>query len=624
MTSGAASLPVPGDDRAGRDLPGPEALRIALHPAELPLARPRDVAQAAARVSDLISAGRLQEARRLAAEFRRRTALPADRAALLRAALRGALRSGDAAQAESDSADLVSLLHRSGRTEQAAAVVQVLLERGPLAEAPDRTGTGGRGRRRGEALRASAPMLAVVRALEASSLPGPDGGRGGTVDPRRAVARFRAALAALPEVREALLEDPERELRLRLAQALEAVGDVDGAVSLALDVLELTAQQATERGEAPADPWRLETGAHALLARLLRQERPVVAAHHALEALGGLADVDDPPLRIGLITSLLQALMAAGATDLAGFTAGRLLSLQRTLEQDRLRIAPLLAVTAQRLQAERLDAAWVPLEQARALAREHRDHRSLLEAARLAASLHERAGDHAASLGELQRLAAAARWLVDDLDTPREERSERLRTELSANALAMRRALDLGRSGAVHVAAREIERRTRPDSGWDLPPELLWDHLVDARMGVLIVAGDALARGEQGTDQAGYEARRREVLEAIGQMPEGHDARARYWAAYLDDRHADLLARRGETAAARRAARRARSAYEALGRDEDAARVARLVTELEAAREAEGGAERTGHGAGHGAGRAADVRSGRDFEDDGDERAESA
>ena len=29
MTSGAASLPVPGDDRAGRDLPGPEALRVA-------------------------------------------------------------------------------------------------------------------------------------------------------------------------------------------------------------------------------------------------------------------------------------------------------------------------------------------------------------------------------------------------------------------------------------------------------------------------------------------------------------------------------------------------------------------------------------------------------------------
>src|SRR5699024_2097524 len=192
-------------------------------------------------------------------------------------------------------------------------------------------------------------------------------------------------------------------------------------------------------------------------------------------ALEAMPEIEDPPLRIGLITALLQALMAVGATAHATFTAGRLLSLQRTLGREELRIAPLLAVTAQRLQAERLDAAWVPLEQARALAREHRDHRSLLEAARLAASLHERAGDHAASLGELQRLAAAARWLVDDLDTPREERSERLRTELSANALAMRRALDLGRPGAVHVAAREIERRTRPDSGWDLPPELLWD-----------------------------------------------------------------------------------------------------------------------------------------------------
>ena len=107
-------------------------------------------------------------------------------------------------------------------------------------------------------------------------------------------------------------------------------------------------------------------------------------------------------------------------------------------------------------------------------------------------------------------------------------------------------------------------------------------------------------------------------------MPEGHDARARYWAAYLDDRHADLLARRGETAAARRAARRARSAYEALGRDEDAARVARLVTELEAAREAEGGAERAGHGAGHGAEGDADARAGRGSVDGGDERAANA
>ena len=53
-------------------------------------------------------------------------------------------------------------------------------------------------------------------------------------------------------------------------------------------------------------------------------------------------------------------------------------------------------------------------------------------------------------------------------------------------------------------------------------------------------------------------------------------------------------------------------------------RVARLMTELEASREIGGGAERAGHGAGHGAEGDADVRAGRDFEDDGDERAESA
>ena len=591
MTSGAASLPVPGDDRAGRDLPVPEQLRIALRPAELPLARPRDVAQAAARVSDLISAGRLVEARRLAEEFRRRTARPADRAALLRAALRGALRSSDASQVESDAADLVSLYHRSGRTEQAAAVVHVLLERGPIAEAPSV-----HGRRRGEAARASAPMLAVVRALEQSALPGPDGAAGGTVDPRRAVARLRAALAALPTVRGALLEDPEQELRLRLAQALEAVGDTDGATGQALDVLELCESRAAEGGPTGPDPFRLETGAHAVLSRTLARERPVPAIHHSLAALGVLAEVDDPPLRISLITSLLQALMAAGATDLAGFTAGRLLSLQRTVAQDALRIAPLLAVAAQRVQAERHEAAWVPLEQARALARELRDHRSLLEAARLAARIHERTGEQAAALGELQRLAAAARWLVDDLDTPRGERAERLRTELNANALAMRRALDLGRTGAVHVAAREIERRTRPDAGGDLPDELLWDHLVDARMGVLIAAGDALVRGAEGVDEAGYERCRREALEAIGRMPEGHDERARYWAAYLDDRHAELLARRGEAGPARRAARRARDAYAALGREEDSARVAQLLEAGPSGEGAELGAAAVGTG----------------------------
>src|SRR5690625_7571066 len=65
--------------------------------------------------------------------------------------------------------------------------------------------------------------------------------------------------------------------------------------------------------------------------------------------------------------------MQAGATAQASFTAGRLVSLQRTLRRDSLRIAPLLAVATQRMHAGRYEAAMVPLEQARAIARAQRD-----------------------------------------------------------------------------------------------------------------------------------------------------------------------------------------------------------------------------------------------------------
>ena len=295
--------------------------------------------------------------------------------------------------------------------------------------------------------------------------------------------------------------------------------------------------------------------------------------HHALEALEALHEIEDPPLRIGLITALLQALMAAGAIRHASFTAGRLASLQRSLGPDSLRIAPLLAVAAQRVQAERYDAAQVPLEQARAIAREQRDHEALMEASRLAASIHERRGDHAASLLELRQLASHARWLADDLATPAAAQGELIRTELEANALMLRRALDLGRLDPVAAAVRAIERRTRADGGAPLPAELLWDHRVDARVGLFIATGDALARGVAGVDAEDCEDRRREAMQAIDEMPAGHDDRARYWAAYLDDRHAHLLAARGQSAGrARRAARRARAGWEHLGRDEDAAR----------------------------------------------------
>ncbi|MFC7455994.1 hypothetical protein ACFQS2_02195 [Brachybacterium sp. GCM10030267] len=617
IISGAATVPEPGGRRDQAGPPGMEELRVALRPPELPLPFPRSVLEAAHRVGDLVHAERYRDARALAEEFRTAPAEPGDRLALLRAALRGAVLMGDADAVDRDAADMVSVLHRSGFAEQAQATVAVLLERGPVRSrsaaatkaAVDGAGSAARGRRRGQRAEPPPELLAVVRGLEQTSLPGADEARG-AADPRRAVTRLRAALKALPAVREKVLGDPDKELRLRMAQALEAVGDPAGATTHALDVLEVLDQEAAEAGGPLPDPARIATSAHAVLARTLGIEHPLHAARHALDALETLHEVEDPPLRIGLITDLLRALMAAGATAQASFTAGRLASLQRSLQRDALRTGPLLAVAAQRIAAERYEAAWVPLEQARRIADQQRDHRRALEASRLAASIHERTGDHAAALQELRRVASEARWLADDLATPRAERARMIRTELEAHALVLRRALDLGRTAVADEVAGAIERRARPEGGRPLlPPELLWDHRVDARVGRFIAVGTALAREEAAraadtgdaagaapvpgaadsaraadapgaADAAEYERRRREAMQVIDEMPAGHDARARYWAAYVDDRHAEMLADRGIHDRARRAAKRARDGWAHLEMADDVARVDALLERL--------------------------------------------
>ncbi|ASK66029.1 hypothetical protein CFK39_09615 [Brachybacterium avium] len=583
--TGAASLPASAGEPGGASLPDLDRLRAALRPAELPLPTPRETREAAGRVNDLLHAERYREARALVERFRDAPAAPEDRLALLRAALHGAVLAGVGEQVARDAADLVTLLRRSGNAGQAAAVLAVLLERGPfaqLASAGTRAATEeiptGRGRHRGEAPQASAEMLVVVRALERSAVPGP---RGTTADPRRDAARLRAALAALPAVRAQLLTDPEHELRLRLAQSLEGAGEAAAATTAALDLLELLADGADDAADPRTDPERLATAAHAVLARTLGVSHPLQAVHHALEALDAMPEIEDPPLRIGLITALLQALMAAGATREASFTAGRLASLQRTLGREVLRTAPLLAVAAQRVQAERYDAAWVPLEQARAIAREHRDRHGLLEVTRLAASVHERTGEHGSSLRELQQMAEQARWLADDLATPTSAQGELIRTELQANALAMRRALDLGRHGAVEGAVCAIQRRTRPGGGRPvLPAELLWDHRVDALMGRFLAAGAALARGAAGADEETCAHLLSEVRDAIDEVPPGHEGRARYWRVYLEDRHAHLLAERGRREPAHEAAHRAREGWQRLGSDADVARLDGLLRSL--------------------------------------------
>ncbi|MGO2994555.1 MAG: hypothetical protein ACTIII_06905 [Brachybacterium alimentarium] len=577
--SGAASLSGLEVRHDQGELPGLEELRVALRPPALPLPYPREVIEAARRAGDLLHAERYRDARRLVDAFRARPAPSADRLALLHAGLRGALRVADPEQVERDVGDMVALLTDDGYRELASALVTVLHERRAL---PGGASAVPRGRRRGRPTEPPAELLAVVRGLDDHAVAGEAGTRDGDVDPRRLVAGLRTALAALPAVRDQLPVDPEKALRVSLAQALELQGDRAGAITEALDVLERIEQEEIALEDAVQDPRRTAAAAHAVLARALGVDHPVQGARHALDALAALHEVDDPPLRVGLISHLLRALMAAGAITQASFTAGRLASLQRTLQRDALRTAPLLAIAAQRVQAERYEAAWVPLEQARRIACDQRDHRSSLEASRLAASIHERTGDHDRALHELRRLASEARWLADDLATERAHRAELVSMELNAQALVMRRALDLGRTELVEEAGEGIEHRARPEGGRPLlPPELLWDHRVDAQVARFIAAGEALNRGEEGATTALYERRRRAAMQVIDGVPTGHDHRARYWAAYVDDRHAQMLADRGRVLPALRAARRARAGWDHLARPDDVARVDLLIAHLE-------------------------------------------
>lgn len=562
---------------------------------------------------------------------------------LARAGLRCARRRGGRGELQESLAALVSALKAAGYRQQAAASAQVL---GALLLGPSAPTHGGR-RRESPAI---CPDCAAVVAGLAVDLPQPG------ADPVAEIQVLTQALEAAPRVREDFIEDPIAQLLVRRAQLLEIAGAPQAAVTDALDALELMEEAQVERGAAAdrgtaadgqmtadgqvtadggmddgattGDDERLAVSAHCVLARTLVATHPALAAHHAVDALLGLREVDDPTLRVGLITDLLRALMAAGLTDQATFTAGRLLSLQRTLPREAQRTAPLLVVAAQRRAVGRFDAAMVPLEQARRIARSHRDREGTMEAARLAAAIHEATGHRDEAITELRQVAADARWLADDLATPPARRAELVRDELNAQALLMRYALDRADRPCADAAAAAILRRTRDDGGRPVAPaQVLWDHRVDALIGQMLaltlrpepaVGPDAQTRSDAGAGIDGdasssaarpcadadvtgdadsdtpdvaadipwqeYTQRRRAVREAIAQVPDGHEDRARYWSAYLEDHHAHLLAEHGHTRRAQRAAERARRALDELDGDHTAER-ARLDALLERLRD---------------------------------------
>lgn len=607
IVPGASSLPETGgrDDQVG--LPDPEELRVALRPPELPLPAPRTPLELAQRVSDLTHAERYREAVALAAmplpeggSVVGHAPVPApvaaDLAVLASARLAALARVGTDEEVAAAAGDLLRAQRRAGYAAQAAATAQVLLERGVLREPAD-GGSGvdasRAGRRRAAAVTVTPELLAVVRELDvphrrargaadpAPAGPDPADPAATATDPRRWIRVLRAALDALPAARADLLGAPEPLLRLRLAQALEAAGLTDSATTAALDALELLEEvDADPEAEASrrADPHRVRIAAHAVLARTLRASHPLAAVRHALDALGVMRRVEDAPLRVGLVTDLLEALTAAGLERDASFAAGRLASLQRSLRRDELRTGPLLAVAGQRIRVGRADEAREALEEVRRIARDHRDRSTDLEAARLLATLYEREGDLRGSLLQLRRVAADARWLSDDLATPAPRRGPFLRIELEALALVLRRAMDLGETPTARAAARAIERRTRPDGGrLLLPSALLWDHRVDARVGELVAVAAAEPDAEE-LPRLLDGAR-----EVIGLAPGGHEERALYWRAYLDEQHALLLERRGEREAALAAALQAQAQWRNQDAEaDDLERIDALVGRLSA------------------------------------------
>ncbi|MCG7309387.1 hypothetical protein [Brachybacterium sp. ACRRE] len=662
---GGAGESVPDLSAVPVQVPSLARLREALRGPETPLPPPRGVREAAVRVRDLVHAERFAEALYVAERFRDVPAPPSERLELLRAQLTAALaaheergagddlpgqgelaaRGGHAEQDRTGPQDLIALqglvrdmvrtIEDAGAPEQAGATLEVLGAHLRHLAAPTRHGSAassrtdavasspaaadasgdagahGRRRRRRDGDEIPSGLLAVVGCLE---LPRPS-----AVDVEQRA--LREALVALPELQVPLVDDPGPLLAVRYAQDLEAIGWLPEATRLALDVLdEASRLEAREGGFA--DAARVAVSAHAVLARTLLEENPLAAVGHALAALEGLREVEDPPLRVGLITELLRALVRCDLQDQATFTAGRLASLTRTLPHDEQRIEPLLAVGAQRVAARRYDGAMVALSEVQSLSAQLRDRRSRLEATRLLARLHHEQGQGLEALDQLRLAAADARWVADDLFTPLAERPRFIRAELDAEALVLRHALDLGRPTEAAAASREVVRRVRSERGTgSLPDALLWDHEADARIGAMIAeglraaaelravadAGDGHAgtpgtprgtggtygtRGADGADgtrrtggadeaaaktRTPYEKARREAMATLEWVPEGHEARASYWGAYLEDRHAAMLAARGDRSRALKAARRAERAWRQLGREDEAVRIAEEI-----------------------------------------------
>ncbi|MGP9693465.1 hypothetical protein ACT3TZ_02435 [Brachybacterium sp. AOP25-B2-12] len=575
----------------GRDEPtGPaqhadvmSRVRDALRPANLPLPYPWSVLEAAHRIRDLGTQRRFREAGVLADAFAVEPADLPDRVELLQSYAHVLTLAGEDAAASRVQREMVGLLDGAGRHDHARALL-VALDLPSRPAAPSR-GARAHGRRRADPLAAvdreevDDAVLVVVEGLVHGI---PDPGAPRVLESwqlEREEGRILSAIEALAAVQGEVVGDPEPILRLRLAKVLELEGRIEEASEQAGHVLDWFA----ERGHRadPTDIGRSAHGARTILARTLRETDPRLAAEHALTALHGLREVDEPTLRARLAADLVLDLVAAGLGPEAAYASRRLASLLQAVPREEDRVRPLLVVAAQRIQAGREDDALAPLSQARRIARHEHDHLSAVRADQLLGQAHRRAGRTDEAISALRSAAREARWLSDDLLATDAVRGRFLVAELEARAVVQRLALDAGRHADADAEGGEIIRRAERSGGASVIPDAdLWDHVVDAVIGRMIATGLGLASGAEGVDRALYAHRRREARRLIDAVPDGHEERARFWSVYLTDRDAAMLDAQGRCEEALNSATRALDGWRRLGEDAHLQRMAAEVSRL--------------------------------------------
>ncbi|MGQ4538368.1 hypothetical protein ACUH94_07515 [Dermabacteraceae bacterium P7074] len=327
---------------------------------------------------------------------------------------------------------------------------------------------------------------------------------------------IEAGLAALPECEKQLLGPLPRLLAVRHMMALldEPTGDEISGEALSTADLVLARRDLT--------PLERAFGHEAMTSAMIDTE-PYAAVRHACLALLGAQSFAGLELRTELSVQLLDALTAAEMPD-------------------------------------HLDTAITAL---RDLADELSGEMRINLCMRLSSACLE-----------LGRRGNAVRFLLAAADTARHlPGSDFHRAELHARVQAARLFLDMSLPDRCAATCRTVVRRVEKslEHAW-----AGWEYAVESLVMLVICEGAALhdaPRIPSPVDGSGLPSRERlatlvsHTRRTIERAPTAMGERARFWAVYLDDRYATLLAMNGDMRVAQRCARAAIRGWAALGED---------------------------------------------------------